>query len=105
MRHEERAKTAVVRALVPAGILVLSPMLLIAGAPIRRRHLRHVHRDGAPPLIDKERGQVGVHWFVVTSPLLGLLCRPTEWLARLVPRRSRKTGRGRGPKSPGPAVR
>ncbi|MFF1675669.1 hypothetical protein [Streptomyces sp. NPDC058256] len=87
MQYEERAKLAVVKALVPVAILVFSPVLLIAGAPIRRRYLRHVYREEAPQILDKKRGGVSVHYFVVTSPLLKWLCWPTESLARLASRR------------------
>ncbi|THA77822.1 hypothetical protein E6U81_34210 [Streptomyces sp. A0592] len=87
MRYEEKAKLAVARALVPVAILVASPVLLIAGAPVRCRYLRYVYRDEAPPILDKQQGRISVHWFVVTSALLGCLCWPTESLARLISRR------------------
>ncbi|MFF3639462.1 hypothetical protein [Streptomyces sp. NPDC002250] len=87
MRYEERARLAAVKALVPLAILVASPVLLIAGAPIRRRYLRYVYRDEAPQLLDKERGWVSVHYFVVTHPLLQWFCWPTDALARLIERR------------------
>ncbi|MFC9397545.1 hypothetical protein ACFTWS_30930 [Streptomyces sp. NPDC057027] len=93
MRYEEKAKLAAVKVLVPVTLLVCSPVLLIAGAPIRRRYLRYVHRDGAPQILDKERGRVSVHYFVVTNPLLRWLCRPTETLTRLVSRRGREANR------------
>jgi hypothetical protein len=48
MRYEERAKITAVKTLIPLAILVASPVLLIAGAPIRRRYLRYVYRDEAP---------------------------------------------------------
>lgn len=86
MRYEEKAKLTTARALVPMVILVTSPVLLIAGAPVRRRYLRYVYRDEAP-LLDKKQGRISVHWFVVTSPLLEWLCRPTESLARRFSRR------------------
>ncbi|MCX5401416.1 hypothetical protein [Streptomyces sp. NBC_00102] len=56
--------------MIPIAIVVCSSVLLIAGAPIRRRCLRHIHRDGTPPILEKERGQVSIHWFMATSPLL-----------------------------------
>ncbi|MFC4468913.1 hypothetical protein ACFPH6_31055 [Streptomyces xiangluensis] len=87
MRYEEKAKLTTARALVPVAILVASPVLLIAGAPVRRRYLRYVYRDEAPLILDKKQGRISVHWFVVTSPLLEWLCRPTESLARLTSRR------------------
>ncbi|MFJ3723883.1 hypothetical protein ACIPYQ_15080 [Streptomyces sp. NPDC090045] len=92
MRYEEKAKLAAVRALVPVVILVISPVLLIAGAPVRRRYLRYTYRDEAPLILDKEQDRISVHWFVVVSPLLAWLCWPTETLVRLISRRSR--GRG-----------
>ncbi|TQL18163.1 hypothetical protein FBY37_0047 [Streptomyces sp. SLBN-134] len=84
MRHEERAKLTVVKVLVQLAVLVASPVLLIAGAPIRRRYLRYVYRDEAPQILDKERGRVSAHYFVVTNPVLQWLCWPTESLARLI---------------------
>ncbi|MGW7096215.1 hypothetical protein [Streptomyces sp. NPDC054874] len=90
MRYETRigrAEIRAVKALIPLAILVASPVLLIAGAPIRRRYFRYIYRDGAPPILDKQRGHVNAHYFVVTQPLLDWLCRPTEALPRLVGRR------------------
>ncbi|MDO0917278.1 hypothetical protein QQM39_42690 [Streptomyces sp. DT2A-34] len=87
MRYEERAKLTVVKVLVPLAVLVASPVLLIAGAPIRRRYLRYVYRDEATQILDKERGRVSAHYAVVTNPLLQWLCWPTESLARLIERR------------------
>ncbi|MFF9819532.1 hypothetical protein [Streptomyces sp. NPDC014006] len=87
MRYEERAKLTVVKILVRLAFLVASPVLLIAGAPIRRRYLRYVCRDEATQIVDKERGWVSAHYFVVTDPLLQWLCWPTESLARLIERR------------------
>ncbi|MFE6489186.1 hypothetical protein ACFVGN_40510 [Streptomyces sp. NPDC057757] len=87
MRNEEKAKLTAARALAPVAILVTSPVLLIAGAPIRRRYLRYVYRDDAPLILDKKQGRISVHWFVVTSPLFAWFCWPTESLARLISRR------------------
>ncbi|MER5530287.1 hypothetical protein ABT075_37865 [Streptomyces sp. NPDC002677] len=87
MRYEERAKLTVVKVLVRLAFLVASPVLLIAGAPIRRRYLHYVYRDEASQILDKERGWVSAHYFVVTGPLLQWLCWPTESLARLSERR------------------
>ncbi len=80
-------KLTVVRALVPVTMLIFSPMLLIAGTPIRRRYLRYVYRHGPRRILDKERGWVSVHYFVITSRLLEWFCQPTEMLARLASRR------------------
>jgi hypothetical protein len=87
MRHEEKAKLAAARALVPVAILVASPVLLIIGAPVRRQYLRYIYRDEAPTILDKEQGRISVHWFVVTNPLLAWFCWPTESLVRLISRR------------------
>ncbi|MFG2335001.1 hypothetical protein [Streptomyces yangpuensis] len=84
MPYEEKAKLTAARALVPVAILAISPVLLIAGAPVRRRYLRYVYRDEAPAILDKEQGRISVHWLVVTSPLLAWLCWPTEALAHLI---------------------
>lgn len=86
MRYEERAKLTAARVLVPVTLLAASPVLLLAGAPVRRQYLRYVYRDGAPLILEKEQGRVSVHWFVVTNPLLGWFCWPTESLARLISR-------------------
>ncbi|WP_030705266.1 MULTISPECIES: hypothetical protein [unclassified Streptomyces] len=80
----ERGRIAGLRVLLWAGALVASPVLLVVGRPIRRRYLRHLCRDGAPPLIDKRQGWVSAHWFVVTHPLLRLLCLPPDVVARRV---------------------
>ncbi|MGW1894157.1 hypothetical protein ACWCP6_28500 [Streptomyces sp. NPDC002004] len=87
MRYEERTKLTVVRALVPVVIILSAPVLLMAGAPIRHRYIRYVHRDKAPQILDKKRGWVSVHYFVITSRLLEWFCWPTETLARLTSRR------------------
>ncbi|MFF1411234.1 hypothetical protein ACFVX6_15815 [Streptomyces sp. NPDC058289] len=87
MRYEEKAKLTAARVLVPVAALVASPVLLIAGGPVRRRYLRYVYREEAPAILDKEQGRISVHWFVVMSPLLVWLCWPTEALARLISRR------------------
>ena len=58
MCYEDRAKLTAVKALIPLAVLVLSPVLLTAGAPIRRRYLRYVYRDEAPQILDKKRGRV-----------------------------------------------
>ncbi|WP_260867693.1 hypothetical protein [Streptomyces sp. SAJ15] len=101
MRYEEKAKLTVVRALVPVAILISSPVLLIAEAPIRRRYLRYVYRDEAPQILDKKRGRVSVHYSVITSRLLEWSCglsvssRRTA-RAGAVARVARRAGRPRG---------
>ncbi|AZP23762.1 hypothetical protein EJC51_46225 [Streptomyces aquilus] len=73
--------------MAPVAILVASPVLLIAGAPICRRYLRYIYQDAAPLILDEKQGRISVHWFVVTSPLLEWIGWPTESLARLISRR------------------
>ncbi|MGV9314816.1 hypothetical protein ACWDR0_21915 [Streptomyces sp. NPDC003691] len=93
MRYEtrsERAGIKAVRALISLALLISSPVLLLAGAPIRRRYLRHIYRDEAPQILDKERGRVSAHYFVAFHPLLDGLCRPTEALVRLAGGRGRQ---------------
>lgn len=92
MRYEERTKLTIMRVLVPVAILISSPVLLMAGSPIRRRYLRYVYRDEAPQILEKERGRVSVHYFVITSRLLKWLCWPTESLARLTSHRGQMSG-------------
>ncbi|MFE2729304.1 hypothetical protein [Kitasatospora sp. NPDC059327] len=88
MRIDEPARLIASRALIYVGILAASPVLLIAGAPIRRRYLRYVYRDDAPLIVDKENGWVSFHYYVVLNRLLYWLCWPTESLIGLA-RRSR----------------
>ncbi|MEV8313460.1 hypothetical protein AB0Q95_04725 [Streptomyces sp. NPDC059900] len=95
MRYEEKAKLTAAKLLVPLGILAVSPVLLVAGAPLRHRYLRYLYRDGAPLVLDKKHGQITVHWFVVSNFLFLWLCWPTEAVARLLARRGRARGRGR----------
>lgn len=89
MRYEKRTERARIRAgqtLISLAVLAASPVLLMAGEPIRRCYLRYLFRDGAPPIVDKQRSHVSAHYFVATHPLLDWLCRPTEALARLIGR-------------------
>ncbi|MEE1822429.1 hypothetical protein PUR61_09520 [Streptomyces sp. BE20] len=85
MRIDETAKRAATRLMVYAGIIIASPLLLVAGAPIRTRYLQYIYRDDAPPVVDKPNGVVSVHYYVVMNPLLYRLCWPTQtviYLAR-----------------------
>ncbi|MGW6062624.1 hypothetical protein [Streptomyces sp. NPDC055189] len=87
MRYEEKAKLTAAKVLVPVGILLASPVLLAAGAPLRQRYLRYVYRDGAPLILDKKQGRISVHWFVISNFLFRTCCWPTETLVRLASRR------------------
>ncbi|MFM9367976.1 hypothetical protein [Streptomyces sp. Da 82-17] len=58
-----------------------------ATRPLRQLYLRRVvYRPGAPPVLDKEGGRVSVHWFVLTNPVVSLLCLPSEQLRGLLGR-------------------
>ncbi|MFE6868671.1 hypothetical protein ACFVFS_19185 [Kitasatospora sp. NPDC057692] len=92
MRYDETAKLITARLLVHAGLVIASPVLLIAGAPIRARYLRHVFRDDAPPIIDKPNRTVTVHHYLATNRLQYWLCRPSQSVVDLRHRRSRSTG-------------
>ncbi|MFE5924095.1 hypothetical protein [Streptomyces sp. NPDC056468] len=83
MRVDETLKLTLARVFTPIAIVIASPVLLVAGAPIRRRYLRHVYREEAPAILDKANGQVSIHYFALNSLLLHWLCLPTEALARL----------------------
>ncbi|MDV5143470.1 hypothetical protein R1T08_03985 [Streptomyces sp. SBC-4] len=83
MRVDETFKLTLTRLFTPIVIIIASPVLLVAGAPIRRRYLQHVYREAAPDIVDKANGQVTIHYFVVNSQLLERLCAPTEALTRL----------------------
>ncbi|MET4924936.1 hypothetical protein P3L51_21705 [Streptomyces sp. PSRA5] len=82
MRIDETGKITLVRAMVPLVIAIASPLLLVAGAPIRRRYLRHIYREEAPVLVDKANGYVSIHYFVSSNQLGRWLCAPTEALIR-----------------------
>lgn len=86
MRTHETAKITATRFGVAVAAVVASPVLLVAGAPLRSRYLRRIHREGAPALVDKEHGYVSVHYLVVTSAIVDRLCRPSQVLAARVGR-------------------
>ena len=58
VRIDETAKLAATRVLIYAGIIIASPILLIAGDPIRIRYLHHIYREDAPPVVDTPNGIV-----------------------------------------------
>ncbi|MCX4967235.1 hypothetical protein OHA98_21175 [Streptomyces sp. NBC_00654] len=55
MRYEEKGKLTAARVFIPVAILVASPVLRIAGAPIRRRCLHYVYRDEAPLILEMSK--------------------------------------------------
>jgi hypothetical protein len=80
MRIDETAKVPAVRTGVASAAVIASPVLLVAGAPLRSRYLRWIYRDGAPPPVDKEHGHVSVHYIAVTSAVAQWLCAPSQAL-------------------------
>ncbi|MEV1069610.1 hypothetical protein [Streptomyces sp. NPDC050263] len=80
MQVESFAGIQAVRLGATLGAVLAAPVLLVAGAPLRHRYLRHVYRDGGPGLLDKERGWVSVGYFVVNNAVVRALCRPSEQL-------------------------
>jgi hypothetical protein len=90
VRVDETLKLTLARVFTPLAIIIASPVLLVAGAPIRRRYLRHVYREEAPDVLDKANGQVNIHYFALHSRLLHRLCLPTEALTRLTHNRRQK---------------
>ncbi|GGT33215.1 hypothetical protein GCM10010271_41390 [Streptomyces kurssanovii] len=73
---------ALARVFTPIAITIASPVLLVAGASVRRSYLRYVYRNEAPDIVAKADGHVSIHYFVVSSRLLHWLCLPTEALTR-----------------------
>ncbi|WP_160159295.1 hypothetical protein [Streptomyces sp. SLBN-118] len=43
--------------------------MLVAGAPIRRRYLRHIYREEALDILDKANGHVSIYCFALNSQL------------------------------------
>ncbi|MGW6564992.1 hypothetical protein [Streptomyces sp. NPDC054975] len=83
MRVDETLKVTLARVFTLISIIIASPVLLVAGAPIRRRYLRHIYREEAPDILDKANGKVSIHYLTLNSQLLHWLCLPSEALARL----------------------
>jgi hypothetical protein len=84
MRIDETAKVTAVRTGAALAAVIASPVLLVAGAPRRSRYLRWIYRDGAPPPVDKEHGQVSVHHIAVTSTVAQWLCSPSQALTLML---------------------
>ncbi|MDX3520537.1 hypothetical protein [Streptomyces scabiei] len=84
MRIDETAQVTAVRFGVALAAVIASPVLLVAGAHLRSRYLRWIHRDGARAPVDKEHGQVSVHYIAVTSTIVQWLCAPSQALTSRV---------------------
>ncbi|MEE4488695.1 hypothetical protein [Streptomyces sp. BE230] len=86
MRIESAVRIQAVRIAVTIGAVVAAPVLLFAGASLRRRMLSRYYRKGGPGLVSKEDGWVSAGYFLVTNAVVRALCRPSEYaLGRLRP--------------------
>lgn len=77
---ESVVRIQAVRLAVSVGAIVVAPVLLVAGAPLRHRMLRSYHREDGPGLVSKEDGWVSPGYFVVTNMVVRALCRPSEYV-------------------------
>lgn len=82
MRIESVARIQAVRLAVTVGAVVVAPVLLVAGTPLRRRMLRRYYREDRPGLVSKEDGWVSPGYFVVTNVVVRALCWPSECVLR-----------------------
>ncbi|MET8274015.1 hypothetical protein ACWD7C_24375 [Streptomyces sp. NPDC005134] len=82
MRIESVVGIQAVRLAVTVGAVVVAPVLLVAGTPLRRRMLRRYYREDAPGLVSKENGWVSPGYFVVTNVVVRTLCWPSEYVFR-----------------------
>ncbi|ALC22196.1 hypothetical protein ACH46N_15995 [Streptomyces pristinaespiralis] len=80
MRVENTTRALALRLGVTALALAASPVLLLAGGPLRRQYLRHAYRSGTRGLVCKEEGWVRPAYFVATNSALRVLCLPSERL-------------------------
>lgn len=78
MRIESVVGVQAVRLAVTVGAIVIAPVLLGAGTPLRRRYFRE---DG-PGLVSKEDGWVSPRYFVVTNAVVRALCWPSDYVLR-----------------------
>ncbi|MFJ8129333.1 hypothetical protein [Streptomyces hydrogenans] len=81
MRIENRLGIHAVRCAVTVGSLLLAPVLLVAGAPLRGRLWRRTGEHGRG-LVAKEEGWVSPAYFVVTNAVFQTLCVPSEYVLR-----------------------
>ncbi len=82
MRIESVVGIQAVRLTVTVGAVAVAPVLLVAGAPLRRRMLHRYYREDAPGLVSKEDGWVSPAYFVVTNAVVRALCWPSEYVLR-----------------------
>lgn len=82
MRTENVLGIQAVRLAVTVAAIVVAPVLVVAGGPLRRRLLRHYHREDGPGLVGKEDGWVSPGYFVVTNAVVRGLCRPSDYVLR-----------------------
>ncbi|GHJ91390.1 hypothetical protein SNE510_09090 [Streptomyces sp. NE5-10] len=81
MRIENGLGIHAVRCAVTVGSLLLAPVLLVAGDPLRRRLWRHTGEHGRG-LVAKEEGWVSPVHFVVTNAVFRSLCGPSAYVLR-----------------------
>lgn len=82
MRMENVVGVQAVRLAATVGAVVVAPVLLAAGTPLRRRLLRRYYREDGPGLVSKEEGWVSPGYFVVTNAVVRALCWPSEYVLR-----------------------
>lgn len=82
MRIENVAGVQAVRLAVTVGAVIVAPVLLVAGTPLRRRLLRRYYREDGPGLVSKKDGWVSPGYFVVTNAVVRALCWPSEYALR-----------------------
>lgn len=82
MRTESVVGIQAVRLAVTVGAVVVAPVLLVAGTPLRHRMLSRYCREGGPVLVSKEDGWVSPGYFVVTNVVVRALCWPSECVLR-----------------------
>ncbi|MFB8045669.1 hypothetical protein ACFC8F_30750 [Streptomyces hydrogenans] len=71
-----------VRCAVTVGALLLAPVLLATGAPLRRRLWRRHQGEHGRGFVAKEEGRVSPAYFVVTNAVFRTLCGPSEYVLR-----------------------
>ncbi|MGW0694938.1 hypothetical protein [Streptomyces sp. NPDC002738] len=82
MQIESVVGIQAVRLAVTVGAVVVAPVLLVAGTPLRRRMLRRYYREEGAGLVSKESGWVSPGYFVVTNVVVRTLCWPSDYVLR-----------------------
>ncbi|MFJ6406701.1 hypothetical protein ACIQK9_14450 [Streptomyces hydrogenans] len=82
MRTENALRVHALSCAVTVGALLLAPVLLVAGAPLRGRLWRHHQGEHGRGFVDKEAGWVSPAYLVVTNAVFQALCVPSEYVLR-----------------------